>query len=91
MKKAIKYSIIALLVVGCFGCYGEFGTYSVEQEVRVMDCCKNLSPSGTCLITYVWHNGEIIEAWYDDLPTITDSTKIFRRKQAKQVIANLKK
>jgi hypothetical protein len=64
--------------------------YSVEQEVRA-GSPRTLCPSGSCFVTYVWHNGEILQAWYDDAIAIPDSMPSYRRRQADSLIAKLKK
>lgn len=83
-------TLLMILVIVIIGCRGEFG-YDIEQKVKNLPCCQTLAPSGSALVTFVWHDGEIIKAWYDDIETITDSTKIVRRRQAQMLINNLKK
>lgn len=54
----------------------------VEQKVGRSGLCA----CGTCAITYVWNDGDIIRSWYDDLPAMTDSLKAARRTEGEQLL-----
>lgn len=82
--KNIALILLALVLSGCASLFD-----GVEQEVR-----KNCSPlveSGTALVTYVWHDTEIVKSWYDDIETITDSIVELRQRQGDSILATLKK
>jgi hypothetical protein len=60
--------------------------YHINQEIREAKClCAEDK-----LVTYVWHNGHIIWSAHDPISTLKDSTRYFRRQEAKEIIKRLK-
>lgn len=60
----------------------------VRQSVHE-DEYEMLCPSGVCLWTYVWCNGEIIESWHDDINIVTDSLVAARKQQGEELLKGL--
>ncbi len=82
-----RHFLYCLLTAGFLslsGC-GYVVGYSVKQEVREM----KYSPE-TNLVTYVWGNGKIIKAWYDDIDKVDSSLVRYRQAQADSLIVALK-
>lgn len=63
---------------------GEKG-YWIKQQYRTN--VEGLTKSGEAIVTYIWKDGNIIKAYYDDFPKITDSIKTLRIKEAKDYVA----
>lgn len=79
-----------MLIIFCMTCFvscNESKGY-VEQEVAE-DRWRVLCPSGTCLVTYVWYNDDIVKSWHDDIDTVTDSLVYVRKLQAEQLLKSL--
>lgn len=75
---------IAFLFIFVMSSCGKIIGYSVEQEVRQMhDYTESVA-------TYVWHNGKIIQAWYDPVDNITKDIVLLRQRQADTLISALK-
>lgn len=98
MTKRVKINIWILSLSGMLLAYVAIELYksfpehtkhewAIEQTVTT-NCCARGESS---LATFVWHDDEIIAAYYDPLATLNDSTKIKRRMQAQTLIDNLKK
>lgn len=78
-------AIIILLsysLVGCIGVGSSKDGVMVKFDYRLY----NLTKSGTGMVTYVWHDGDIIKSWYDDMADITDSLIDVRKKQGKSYL-----
>jgi hypothetical protein len=63
--------------------------FAVKQEIRE-DRMSIFCPSGNCFVTYVWHEGEILESWRDDVVSMPDTMPAFRRRQGEDLIKKLK-
>lgn len=84
MKKYLVLIILSLLI-SC-------KRYTFEQDT-IDDESRTLCPSGSCVVTYLWDNGKftsdepfIIEVWYDDSQTITDSIVKVRIENCERLI-----
>lgn len=90
----MRYSLIAfrrpaflaaLLLAAVFvGCEPGVDKDGVSQELDKH--CEGLTQSGTALVTYVWYDGEIAKAWYDDINTVNDSLVAVRKKEGGELL-----
>ena len=88
LKTKLSYALYILLVaVFLQSCQEITGTYVVQKLNKE---CGGLAKSGTALVTYVWYENEIAEAWYDDITTVNDSLVFARKEQANKLLEALK-
>lgn len=88
MKKYFWVLIpISIVTIPLWFCLWYFNTWHQEVDSD----CRGLTESGTALVTSVWYRGEIIESWYDDIETITDSIVLKRQAQSEKLYKTLKK
>lgn len=73
MKTAIIIISLAWILILTIGLVWFFGL-RIDKEVRVMSN-DTLCKSGTCLVTYVWNNGEIVYVSYRDPLAPSDSLR----------------
>lgn len=77
------YILLAVVIQSCIFTPG----YYIEQEIA-----DNYFKPGAFLKTRIWHNGDIIKSWHDEISLYTpDTIKCYRYKQAKEFVIKLKK
>ena len=80
-----RLCLCALLAVVVSSC--EFTTgYYIEQEIADHAC-----EPGAFLKTKIWHKGDIVKSWYDEIEFDTpDTLKCYRLKQAHKFVEKCK-
>lgn len=91
MKKQpfIKAAFIACcILLAAVACSCEFTPgYYIQQEVA-----DHVIKKGAYLKTEIWHNGAIVQSWYDEITLNTpDTIKCYRHRQSEEFIIKLKK
>jgi len=81
----ILFSATGFVAAVALICRMYFGISQGVTEDRYGVLCH----SSECYATYVWYHGDIVQSWYDDDTTLTDSIKDDRLKQGKKLLKTL--
>ena len=80
-RNLAKLMLVAVLFTSCQLTTG----YYIEQEVRESEHSYDVN-----FVTYVWHRGKIIKAWYDPIDSVNTNIVTKRKIQADSLVSALK-